>query len=445
MTKGHVFIGWSKDTALAAELKEKLSEHGLEGIIGGKSDNNIDPGVGVTVINQMRKSCSAIMLFTPALLESRAELSGNMLFELGYLFGTLRLNKVLIVYMDVPMEIIPSDLHGMWNVQIETKGRSNEEIADEILKSFFATQDRFPNEDKLDLLSEIEKLHYLIETHTESPTYYHNEIAQIVLLYGQAAYIFDDFTNATQLLQDLRKKDIQNKQLSLAIDLCLIYFEVTQSLHEKRDETGTFCLTEEAYERFRDSCLEMIEDLDELSEADAEFKYMFLSMAYQYLTFANMMYCANLDPRDIDDEMMEFRRDCGKKCLDCCNAFIAFSEQNENLGRLFKAYVYRNLAIFHKSIGEEDFDELFEKSITERKKLYKAYRRRETIAKHFVNQIRMEYFLSLSDNLLIKPSEIRKARIKELNKYIRDVNNSSFNRLYHIQSIIKIIEEAEAQ
>lgn len=444
MTKGNVFIGWSKNHSLAGVLKEKLSSYGFYGIVGGKTESTIDPGVGVTVINQMKKCSSAIMLFSPVSTGPGNVLSGNMLFELGYLFGTLRLNKVLIVYLDVPMNSIPSDLHGMWDVQIGTAGKSEAEIADEIVRQFMVDEDSFLDMDKLDLLSEIERIHYLIENHIRSPICYHDEMAQIVLLYGQAAYIFDDFTSAKQILIKLLQQNIPNDELQFAVLHCLNYFELTQNMQDGNRKDGKLFLSQRDYEKFRDATMEMIAEVEEFPASANAFKYMFLTMSYEYLTFANMMYCAGLSREEIGDDLIVYRKDCAEKCLLYCQAMIDHDpDRNRKLGYLFQAYVYRNMAFFHQFLGEADFDELFERSIAVRKILYRQYHFSQTTAKHFVNHIRMEYFLALSDNLAFKTEERQRERIGALRKYIGEATNNSFNRIYHIRSIEKIIDEIE--
>lgn len=444
MIKGNVFLGWSKENTLAKVLQKKLLNYGFRGIVGGKAQHAIDPGVGATVLNQMKKCSSAIMLFTPVDVDSGTILSGNMLFELGYLFGTLRLNKVLIVYLDVPMKSIPTDLHGMWDVQISKGDKSDEEIADEVIRHFLADQDSFLDEDKLDLLSEIEKLHYLIESHIESPIYYHDEMAQIVLLYGQAAYIFDDFISAEQTLGRLLQQNFPNDELQFAVLQCMSYFTLVQNLQDVDREDGNLYLSKRDYEKFRDESLDLIGEVKGFPETSETFKLMFLTIAYEYLTFANMMYAANPKTNARDEKFVEFRKFCVQNCLDYCEKMEEDDpDRNQNLAYLFKSYAYRNKAFLLKYIGEES-DESFEESIKFRKKLYRRYHFSKTTAKHFVNHIRMEYFLALSDNLeQKKDKKLQDERIKELRKYIGDVTNNSFNRLYHIKNIEKIITDVE--
>lgn len=448
MHKGSVFIGWSCNLDLALAVKKQLDENCYEGITGGNF-NHIDPGVGVTVINQMKKCSSAIMLFSPRTVHGEGSaqintLSGNMLFELGYLFGTLQLSKVMIVYLDVPEGIIPTDLHGMWNVRVSAANRKVDDIAHEIVEKFLEDQCRGIDDDKLQWVSQIEKLHYFIESHMTNPTYYHDEMAQLVLLYGHAAYIFDDFSSAKQLLQKMQYQEIDNNMLEFALLHCLKYFELTQNLQDVNRADGKLYLSQSHYEDFVSSYLEMIEEVSNMDDESNQFKYMFLTISYEYLTFANMMYCSTLEADELSDDMIQFRDECCQKCLECCQIMINLDRKNNlYLGYLFQAYVYRNMAMFHRSVGYDDYDELFEKSISVRKELYRKYHFNKTMSKHFVNQMRMEYFLSLSDNLSLKDEATQKARIRELKLYIKDVNNSSFNRIYHIKSIENIINDIE--
>ena len=149
--KGKVFIGWSSDNSLALKVKAELKKSGYNGVVGGKAESSLEHGVGDTIIKQMRSCSAAIMLFT-----SRPDLhsvcnkcgktlggkilSGNMLFELGFLTGSLKPNRVFIVYMDDAAKCAPSDLKGAWDLQITKGCKTEEELAAEIVELFLKEQ-----------------------------------------------------------------------------------------------------------------------------------------------------------------------------------------------------------------------------------------------------------------------------------------------------------------
>ncbi len=451
MSRGNVYIGWSKDPSLALALKEKLKAHGYNGIVGGNSESDINVSVGSTIINQMRKCSSAIMLFTTRPLISRAApgqeftvLSGNMLYELGFLLGkfdSIGPRRVLIVLLDVPDDIIPTDMRGMWSTHIDHPEQSDS--ADRILKYFLSEQRSFLVEDKLSMVSEIEAQRDRILAHMKAPAYYHDEMAQIVLLHTMSAYIYDDLTSADMLLAKLQQQSIPNKELEYATAHSRKYFELMRNLVDLNRPDGQLFLAYRDYDDFVQTSLDLIEAVENGTNLSVDFKYLFLSVAYEYLTFANMMYCANLDPDNMDEKLKEFRESCCQKCLDNCAWLIQRDpSRNEELGLLLSAYVTRNMAFFHQSLQMEDFDELFERSIGFRKRLYDSYRFKNMVNKQFVNQIRMEYFLALSDNLYLKTDDLKKSRISELRRYLREINSSRFNRFYLIHTIEERIKQA---
>ena len=451
MSRGNVYIGWSKNNSLALLLKEKLKAHGYNAIVGGNSEADINADVGTTIVNQMRKCSSAIMLFTTRSLTSQAApgqeftvLSGHMLYELGYLLGkfdSIGPRRVLIVLLDVPSDIIPSDLRGMWSTQIDRLEQSD--AADQILSRFLSEQRSFLVEDKLTMVSEIETQHNRILSHMQTPAYYHDEMAQIVLLYSMAAYIYDDINSADTLLAQLQQQAIPNKELEYATALARKYFDLLLNLKDLNQPDGQLFLSNQSYEDYVQTSLGLIRVVNHNPSFSKDFQYLFLSIAYEYLTFANMMYCTNAEPEEIDEELNEFRELCCQNCLENCSKLIQLdTARNENLGLLLSAYVTRNMAFFHQSLQLEDFDELFERSIGFREQLYDTYSFKPMINKQFVNHIWMEYALSLSDNLSLKNDELKKKRIQELRRYIKKTTSSRFNKLYHIRTIEERIKHA---
>ncbi len=451
MSRGNVYIGWSDNQPLALELKKRLKAHGYDAIVGGNSESHINADVSSTIINQMRKCSSAIMLFATREIRSQAApdqkfkvLSGNMLYELGYLlgkFGPLGPRRVLIVLLAVPVDIIPSDLMGMWRTCIDQPEEGD--CVGEILDNFLSKQDSFIEEDKLSMVSEIETQRDRILTHIQTPSYYHDEMAQIVLLYTMAAYIYDDLTSADIILSKLQQQAFPNRELEYATAHSRKYFELMRSLVDLNRPDGQLFLSYLNYDDFVHTSLDLINAVENGADFSEDFKYLFLSVAYEYLTFANMMYCANLEPDQIDEDLNEFREHCCQSCLDNCAKLIRLdSSRNEDLGLLLSAYVTRNMAFFHQSLQLDDYDELFERSIGFRKRLYDSYHFKAMVNKHFINQIRMEYFLALSDNLSLKTGALKKSRISELKHYIKESKSSRFNRLYHIHTIEERIRQA---
>ncbi len=449
--KGKVFIGWTMSEALAICVKNELRKHDFYGICGGREGSNeILAGIGATVVNQMNKCSSAIMLFSKRneqITDDKGNviitqtLSPNMLYELGYLSGSLNLKRVMGVYIDGAEDLVPTDIKGGWQETIRSDGRSNEEIATEIVAKFMQGQCNLITGNKMDLMTDISRLRTVIKEHITKPYYYDDEIAYLVLLLCQASYMHDEMPTDKSLIEELYNADITDKKCLLAINSSIDYFYACDSLVEIEFKEG-MQLPSKAYKRLKKNLLEYVDEAEDME--DCQFKFMFLMIAYDYLTFINMMYYAGVDPKDINEEILEFREEMAVKSIHYAEKFIECDERdNLQIAHLYMSYTYRNLAIFYRSIGKsEKAQEQFEQSINVRKQLYK-YFGLKNLNKSINEQIKMEYYLSLKDNLPDVDDELKRKRIRELKEYIEEVNEVAFNRKHLTSEIERVLNEVQ--
>ncbi len=447
--RGKVFIGWTMSETLAICVKNELRKHDFYGICGGREGSNeILAGIGATVVNQMNKCSSAIMLFSKRDEQIRdvngnmvltKTLSPNMLYELGYLSGSLNLKRVMGVYLDGAEDLVPTDIKGGWQETISTDGKTNEEIAKEIVDKFLKGQFNLVNGNKMDLMTDISKLRTIIKDHIKKPMYYDDEIAYIVLLLCQASYMHDERPTDKSLIEELYNADISDKKCLLAINSTIDYFFACDSLVEI-EFNGGMQLPPKAYKKLKKNLLEYVDEAEELE--DGQFKYMFLMIAYDYLTFINMMYYAGVDKEDLDDEIIEFREEMALKSIEYARKFIDYDEKdNFEIAQLYLSYTFRNLAIFYRNMGWHDkAQERFEESISARKSLYK-YFGLKNLNKSINEQIKMEYYLSLKDNLPDVNDDLKRKRIRELKEYIEEVNEVAFNRKHLTSEIERVLLE----
>ena len=447
--RGKVFIGWTMSESLAICVKNELKKHDFYGICGGREGSNeILAGIGATVVNQMNKCSSAIMLFSKRneqILDNNGNvvftetLSPNMLYELGYLSGSLNLKRVMGVYIDGAEDLVPTDIKGGWQETVKTNGRTNEELATEIVAKFLQGQCNLITGNKMDLMTDISKLRTVIKNHITKPYYYDDEIAYLVLLLCQASYMHDEMPTDKLLIEELYNADISDKKCLLAINSTIDYFYACDSLVEIEFKEG-MQLPAKAYKRLKKNLLEYVDEAEDLE--DCQFKYMFLMIAYDYLTFINMMFYGSMDLEDIDEEILEFREEMAIKSIENAEKFIEYDERdNLQIAYLYMSYTFRNLAIFYRSIGKHDkAQERFEQSINARKTLYK-YFGLKNLNKSINEQIKMEYYLSLKDNLPDVDDDLKRKRIRELNEYIEEVNEVAFNRKHLTSEIERVLTE----
>ncbi len=451
--KGNVFIGWNIDDTLALTVKDKLKEHGYNAIVGGKNNDQVQHGVGATIVAQMKTCSSAIMLFSPRKIsvkcsdcgvESGVEiLSGNMLYELGFLTGSLKIKRVLTVYIDHATELAPTDLKGGWDFQVKTKNgeseKSVEDVATEIVNFFLQEQKDSITENKMEMVTDISALRAILVNHINSPVFYETEIATIVLLFCQAAYMVGDLENSEKILRNLLHSGVKNNNCLLAISSSFDYFDACRAL--TKNEYDNMYLPRREYKKLKANFLDYIDELSFLPDTD-EFKCMFYMITYDYLTFINMMYYSETPADELDEETLEFREDCAKQSIKYSQLYRAFDPtRNSQLCALYESYTFRNLALFYKSRKlEENAKEYFEKSIVARRELYRYFRLRD-IDDSVFSQINMEYHLALIDNIFDVDDIEKNRRVVELKNYVEEVNEASYNRQYLIEKISSVIEQ----
>ncbi len=449
--RGRVFIGWTVNDALAICVKNELKKYDFFGICGGREGTNeILPGIGATVIRQMSRCSSSIMLFSrrhEKIVDENGNcvktesLSPNMLYELGYLTGSLNLKRVMAVYLDGAEKLVPTDIKGGWEEYVSTQDKTNEEIAKEIVEIFINGQSNLIVGNKIDMMTDISMLRTIIKNHIKSPIYYEDEIAYIVLLLCQASYMHDEMPTDKALIEELHNADITDKSCLLAINSTIDYFFACDSLVEI-EFNHSMQLPQKAYKRLRKNLLEYVDEA--LDMKDCQFKSMFLMIAYDYLSFINMMYYGAFPHDEIDEDELLFREETALNSIKHAEDFIKYDEEdNAQIAYLYQSYTLRNLAIFYRAAKRhEEAQEVFEKSIEVRKKLYK-YFQLKNLNKSITEQIQMEYYLSLKDNLADVDDTLKRKRVRELRDYIEEINEVAFNRKHLTNEIERVLNEVE--
>ena len=445
--KGNVFIGWSSNNSLALKVKERLKKEDYNGVVGGRAEVTLEHGVGDTVIRQMRTCSAAIMLFTTRHAPDgccdtcgksldTVSLSGNMLFELGFLTGSLKIKRVFIVYIDDASSLAPTDLKGMWDLQVQRGNKSEEDVADEIVRLFMNEQEDGLTDVKIDLVADYYKLKNLIAGHLTNPVYYENEMAQIIIMYSRSAYLFGNVPSATDFLEDFLHEDVADERMLLAINSALAYFEIVAELRPENNESG--CLSQRFYSRTIKELRSYLEDVEEMPENDA-FRLMLEMTVKSSICFAAMMYYRGQPKTEEAFETQEF---FSKDTLVSAKKFEESNlAKNELFGVLYESYAYRNLALLYKDYGKTDLaKEAFGYSKNTRYRLVKYFRNKD-LDVTVLSQIETEYHLALTDDIDDVDEQEWKKRIRELKEYLAELNSSAYNRRYLVAKIEDILED----
>jgi len=413
-----VFIAWSGNKALANTLASYIRQNqpGIHCTVGG-TDSVINESINATVKDQMMKCDRAIILLRK---NDAGTLSGNVLFELGYLMAK-KSNRVhlFLLDMDTKDSAIPSDLHGVWasgtikTIHADTgKKKSNSEIAREIGSIFFNSLYKTVHGNKMELIEQWYRTKDHINNHLTDPTCADFGLAQYVLCYLFSAKFFMDIKNDVKAeLENLERKLKKScsPELSIAIDCALNTFELLDSI-QVADNNSDIYMTESDYneiysiyedlliaidelkipEKFNasgtltnESQTKAMDDMGDFSAVQqecygdwVEMKLFLRVVINNFIEFAQLMmlYNSDITPKyklNICDEMLRISQQTVNDCKEMIlSDYDECVNNNEHFCTLIAAYMYRGMAcavLTKKQLLESDTitgvkktDELFE-------------------------------------------------------------------------------------
>lgn len=445
--KDRVFIIWSGNNTVALKVKEKLEKQQYICIVGGNSDNNSRyASVGDTVLSQIKACNQAIVIFQK---KENDTVSNNLFFELGYVLAMYGMTKVHCVKKINEQVELPSDFD---NSFIETINETDDDaFTDGIVRSFFERQKMSVRENKMYLINNRYLLHEKIAAHysPEGSKCSDYELAQYLLFYLQAAYMFEDEERVGKEISALAENHFHDisDELKLSVNICLSYLKMVQNI--QIDETtrevyisrDVFWEFKKAYSLYERSVVQ-----DDIG-LFAEWANIFIA---QHFSFASMLFANNTQ---IDEETRKNLRtkqaEYSLKTLDLIVVLLrqlSGDEKNDENGllSLLRSYCYRNLFLAKKALQEDDADEWLEKTLQEREKLKNNFGR-GTIDTQLYNNFCMEYYLSLVNYLSYKtdvdPFD-KEMYISEIREYLNSLAKEK-NKNAYIQQIALWCDQAE--
>ena len=236
--KGRVFIGWTTSQDLATLVKDKLEDLEFDSVVGGKNSksqaesHNVSNFIGETIINQINSCNQAILIFSR---KADGSISSNLLFELGYCMSRFAKNKIHTYFIDITNSDsdIPSDLRGIWALEISSNNKTQEEIAEAITNNFNNNNSIEIQENKMSLIDNWYTIRARIDSHYEQYRYSDYEIAMYFLFFTQSAYMYDMTNNAIETIKNF-KKNMRKMSIELnwAIEICNFSLEIfNNTLH----------------------------------------------------------------------------------------------------------------------------------------------------------------------------------------------------------------------
>lgn len=429
--KGKIFIAWSGQNTLALEVKKILENEGYSGVVGGEAGAANGLFVGDAVLEEINHSNQAIFV-----VQKKADgtISNNLMFELGYSLAKFNSKKIHVFYIDINRndETIPSDLNGIWADHFMSS--DTDDIAKAITDRFLSDQKYIIPENKMQVIDNYYRIKEVIQRYHESPIYSEYELAQYVLFFSQAAYLFANETEALDSLKGLSKA-LHNpgEELSLTISFAMCYIEAL--LYTQKSDDLLY-LKKEDYRTLDRRLRNMEETVASWPEDD--FTKWFSALLFDIINYSTVLYASN--PELGEERREKYLRESivyAQKCLDVCDELIK-SPANLHFTEIYMAYMYRNMATAQKMLGEDD--ELIHKNLDDsykmREKLWDHYNEIKSINSKLLDTFEMEYYLALSEQLEFIENKFRLEDSRdECEEYISRVKAHNREKSHFIHKI----------
>lgn len=426
--KDKIFIAWSGSNRIAMQIKHELEAKNYKCTIGGNSDNSSSySSVGDTVIQQIKSCNQAIIIF-----QNRADgmISNNLFFELGYVLSMYGQQKIHCVKRAQDQVVLPSDFDNSFVEPIECED-SDEKFVEGILKYFFVRQKMSITENKMRLINNRYKMHDYIQRHfsEQGSKCSDYELAQYVLFYMQAAQMFGDEQKVCKEMKQFKDNHHADfsDELAIAVDMCISYFEMTMQI--KTSPIGEFYIDRPTFRKFRDNYTAFRNAIvDDNTGTFNEWAHVFISnrLNYAYLLYSN---CPDLNQEKLEKVSLKCK-EWGEQSLEdmrTLEKIPSIKDNNDHKGllSLFYAYIYRNMYITCKKLGDEEgkirWLQMSKKERTSLKNHFEV----GSIDSQLYDNFAMEYYLilaeclSYADELGLDEDDVEDYE-DEINRYLED-------------------------
>ncbi len=443
--KGKVFIAWSGDNHIAHKVKKFLEEKDYKGVVGGQSGTDGSLFVGSAVLAEIDQCNQAIFIVQEK--NEKEPISGNIMFELGYALSRFNSNKIHVFYINLEKikGKIPSDLEGIWSNVLDMSDINDEQetsrIAEKITEAFLEKQKNVVPEEKMSIVNSYYSIKDTVRDYHLLPKCSEYEFAQLVLIFSQAAYMFDDVSSALSELRNLIKRLTNvSEELDYAIRFGVCYLEIFEKVINK--EVGRMYLEKGDYRKIKRQLLSLLEKGQTWNKDD--FSLWYLALVNDSINYSTILY-SYLPDLDTEERIkaMESSIEYGESCLSSCDE-LAKNNMNRQLVELYRAYMYRNLATAYMGgVGpKEQGIEFLKKSFESRKYLFEYYEMHEINSRLFDN-FELEYFLVLSERFeYVEDEEILEDLLDDCADYVKKMKDSEREKNYFIHKIETLLDKA---
>ena len=411
----NIFIGWSGNQSLANCLATEINGNKrYKAVVGGGKPTNMF--IGEQVLTQINDCEYAILL-----VEKKPEgISGNLMFEWGYLVAKLTSKKICTVLINCSSSELPTDVVGSWvlEMKLNREEMSEEEFAKEIASKFTEVYQNDADTDFFSIISDWENCFFRIRNNAFVSD---NELCRYIIMGCLAAYYYDD----NEDLRNVVSKLVCTEEMRDVIHFAMVYIDVflysenmmkpltDEQMYNTKDAFETLLARERKLTPQMDAILDML--------------------CHDAYGLACALYLRDVT---LDEESKAYFEELAKQnllaVLDKVDEFKGVTEKNECFIQLIKGYIYNDLSRFYERIGDlEQHISYLEKSVNERRKLFNSVRTTYPHNSFLIKKVEQEYTIALSAQCRYMTNPIEKKmcigkikkRVEEWSKDYRSLSS----------------------
>lgn len=430
----NIFIGWSGNQSLALELGKEIDKNkSFKAIVGGGTPTKMF--IGEQVLEQIKDSDYAILLME----KKNGEISPNLMFELGYIFAKMPVNRVFLVLINMENNELASDILGAWifkTKHFDRAERTESDFAQELYRDFIEFEHNrviVGQSNYFDYIDRWEECFSDLKNDNRIST---ND-SEYIILGCLAAYYYNDYKELHDYLDSVTCDEAVSNIVYFAKAYISIFLDSGNMMHPLNDDQIITC--REVFESLLERDRVLSPKLDAILDI----------LVHDAYGLACMLYLRN---EELDEDEREYFdilcQDHLLKVFELIDEYRErFGDDNKVLMSLFDAYICNDLAKLYRRDPETEEKHLYylERSVTTRKGLFKSVQLLYPQNKFLIEKMEQEYNIALADQCkYMKDAVLKKMTVKKIKKRLDEwVSNYNALRsmLERIEVNLKAIEE----
>jgi hypothetical protein len=393
-----VFIAWGGNQSLAKFVDYELRKHGFTGVAGGGIPT--DMFIGTQIFSQINQCTRAIILVENTNQDSANALSGNLMFEWGYLTGKMDARKIHVFLIGESKKALPSDLAGIWAAEINSVDKTRQQIAQEIVSIFFEAASRPIDIDKMEIFSRWPEIKHKLSVHASEPVYSEIELAHYLLHSVEACYYYME---QEELLSIIEKIVPISSILNFTV-------QIVRANIRLFDETSML-LNAIEFDVFTD-LKPLFEMKFDFSNQDGNLHLWLRYFCSNRLALLYMFIMRNNNDSNVNIKEMCFQKveEYNNESLQILSEIAEKYPQETVYTKLYTGYVYRDLFKLYKDVDDvEKSAQCIDAASTARQLFYSYYQHNYTNDGYLIKHFAEEYYLSCTERLNYIKDPIQRA------------------------------------